>query len=282
MSKKEKKPLSKAVGEWDNGYINTPKIDYTLGQLERAFRAYPKYKKLLNSDRLRIVLRGSPKKNSANSDLADIDVQAVFMGNIDINAEKNDVFNAMIAYFKFEDVQRKSKAITISPNKKRLKIDLIVCLQGDGEVVALNDNTNKEESFFTPDEQSLIGKLDSSSNGNFSKMVRTFKHLRLLVYEATGKKYYITSHAIECMLFSIRKKIYRTKYDRNAEVDTKKRFLAVVQSVGSKLKNAKQYSEIKEINGQKQLFKDNQQYKVFVEFWNDLHNYLVSNYDFEK
>ena len=92
MSKKEKKPLSKAVGEWDNGYLNTPKIDYTLGQLESAFRAYPKYKKLLNSDRLRIVLRGSPKKNSANSDLTDIDVQAIFMGNIDINAEKNDVF----------------------------------------------------------------------------------------------------------------------------------------------------------------------------------------------
>ena len=43
MSKKEKKPLSKAVGEWDNGYINTPKIDYTFSQLERAFRAYPKY-----------------------------------------------------------------------------------------------------------------------------------------------------------------------------------------------------------------------------------------------
>ena len=282
MSKKEKKPLSKAVGEWDNGYINTPKIDYTFGQLERAFRAYPKYKKLLNSDRLRIVLRGSPKKNSANSDLADIDVQAVFMGKIDINAEKNEVFNAMIAYFKFEDVQRKSKAITISPNKKRLKIDLIVCRQGDGEVVALNDNTNKEESFFTPDEQSLIGKLDSSSNGNFSKMVRTFKHLRILVCQAKGNKYHITSHAIECMLFSIRKKIYRTKYDRDVEVDTRKRFLAVVQSVGAKLKNAKQYSKIKEINGQKQLFKDNQQYKVFVEFWNDLHDYLVSNYDFER
>ena len=282
MNKKEKKPLSKAVGEWDNGYINTPKIDYTFGQLERAFRAYPKYKKLLNSDRLRIVLRGSPKKNSANSDLADIDVQAVFMGKIDINAEKNEVFNAMIAYFKFEDVQRKSKAITISPNKKRLKIDLIVCRQGDGEVVALNDNTNKEESFFTPDEQSLIGKLDSSSNGNFSKMVRTFKHLRILVCQAKGNKYHITSHAIECMLFSIRKKIYRTKYDRDVEVDTRKRFLAVVQSVGAKLKNAKQYSKIKEINGQKQLFKDNQQYKVFVEFWNDLHDYLVSNYDFER
>ena len=48
MSKKEKKPLSKAVGEWDNGYINTPKIDYTLDQLERAFRVYPKYKNSLN------------------------------------------------------------------------------------------------------------------------------------------------------------------------------------------------------------------------------------------
>ena len=282
MSKKEKKPLSKAVGEWDNGYINTPKIDYTLGQLESAFRAYPKYKKLLNSDRLRIVLRGSPKKNSANADLADIDVQAAFMGNIDINAEKNDVFNAMIAYFKFEDVQRKSKAITISPNKKRLKIDLIVCRQGDGEVVALNDNTKREESFFTPDEQSLIGKLDSSCNGNFTKMVRTFKHLRILVCQAKGNKHHITSHAIECMLFRIRKKIYRTKYDRDVEVDTRKRFLAVVQSVGAKLNNVKQYGEIKEINGQKQLFKDNQQYKVFIEFWNDLHDYLVSNYDFER
>ena len=282
MSKVQKQPLSKIIGQWDNGYINTPKINYTMDQLERAFRACKKYKKLLNSDQLRIVLRGSPKKNSANADLVDIDVHAIFMGNININAEKNDVFNAMIAYFKFEDVQRKSKAITISPNKKRLKIDLIVCRQGDGEVVALNDNTKREESFFTPDEQSLIGKLDSSCNGNFSKMVRTFKHLRNLVCQATGKKYYITSHAIECMLFSIRKKIYRTKYDRNVEVDTKKRFLAVVQSVGAKLKNAKQYSEIKEINGQKQLFKDNQQYKVFVEFWNDLHDYLVSNYNFEK
>ena len=282
MSKVQKQPLGKVIGQWDNGYINTPKIDYTMDQLERAFRACPKYKKLLNSDRLRIVLRGSPKKNSANADLVDIDVHAIFMGNININAEKNDVFSAMVLYFKSENVQRKSKAITISPNKKRLKIDLIVCRQGDGEVVALNDNTNKEESFFTPDEQSLIGKLDSSSNGNFSKMVRTFKHLRLLVCQAAGKKYYITSHAIECMLFSIRKKIYRTKYDRNAEVDTKKRFLAVVQSVGAKLKNVKQYGEIKEINGQKPLFKDNQQYKVFVEFWNDLHDYLVANYDFEK
>ena len=268
MSKLQKQPLGKVIGQWDNGYINTPKIDYTMDQLERAFRACPKYKKLLNSDRLRIVLRGSPKKNSANADLVDIDVHAIFMGNININAEKNDVFSAMVLYFKSENVQRKSKAITISPNKKRLKIDLIVCRQGDGEVVALNDNTNKEESFFTPDEQSLIGKLDSSSNGNFSKMVRTFKHLRLLVCQAAGKKYYITSHAIECMLFSIRKKIYRTKYDRNAEVDTKKRFLAVVQSVGAKLKNVKQYGEIKEINGQKPLFKDNQQYKVFGEFWN--------------
>ena len=282
MSKVQKLPLSKVIGQWDNGYINTPKIDYTMDQLERAFRACQKYKKLLNSDQLRIVLRGSPKKNSANADLADIDVHAVFMGNININAEKNDVFSAMVLYFKSENVQRKSKAITISPNKKRLKIDLIVCRQGDGEVIALNDNTNKEETFFTPDEQSLIGKLDSSCNGNFSKMVRTFKHLRHLVCQATGKKYYITSHAIECMLFSIRKKIYRTKYDLNVEVDTKKRFLAVAHSVGAKLKNAKQYSEIKEINGQKQLFKDNQQYKVFVEFWNDLHDYLTSNYDFER
>ena len=282
MSKVQKQPLSKIIGQWDNGYINTPKIDYTMDQLERAFRACQKYKKLLNSDQLRIVLRGSPRKNSANADLVDIDVHAVFMGNININTEKNDVFSAMVVYFKSENVQRKSKAITISPNKKRLKIDLIVCRQGDGEVIALNDNTNKEESFFTPDEQSLIGKLDSSSNGNFSKMVRTFKHLRLLVCQATGKKYYITSHAIECMLFSIRKKIYRTKYDRNAEVDTKKRFLAVAHSVGAKLKNVKQYSEIKEINGQKQLFKDNQQYKVFIEFWNDLHDYLTSNYDFER
>ena len=282
MSKVQKQPLGKVIGQWDNGYINTPKIDYTMDQLERAFRACPKYKKLLNSDQLRIVLRGSPKKNSANADLVDIDVHAIFMGSININAEKNDVFSAMVLYFKSENVQRKSKAITISPNKKRLKIDLIVCRQGDGEVIALNDNTNKEETFFTPDEQSLIGKLDSSCNGNFSKMVRTFKHLRILVCQAKGNKYHITSHAIECMLFSIRKKIYRTKYDRDVEVDTRKRFLAVVQSVGAKLKNAKQYSKIKEINGQKQLFKDNQQYKVFVEFWNDLHDYLVSNYDFEK
>ena len=72
------------------------------------------------------------------------------------------------------------------------------------------------------------------------------------------------------------------KYDRNAEVDMKKRFLAVVHSVRAKLKNVKQYGEIKEINGQKQLFKDNQQYKVFIEFWNDLHDYLTSNYDFER
>ena len=88
MSKVQKQPLSKIIGQWDNGYINTTKIDYTMDQLERAFRACQKYKKLLNSDQLRIVLRGSPKKNSANADLADIDVQAVFMGKIDINAER--------------------------------------------------------------------------------------------------------------------------------------------------------------------------------------------------
>ena len=84
MSKVQKQPLSKVIGQWDNGYVNTPKIDYTMDQLERAFRACQKYKKLLNSDQLRIVLRGSPKKNSANADLVDIDVHAVFMGNIKV------------------------------------------------------------------------------------------------------------------------------------------------------------------------------------------------------
>ena len=29
MSKKEKKPLSKAVGEWDNGFSDREKVDYT-------------------------------------------------------------------------------------------------------------------------------------------------------------------------------------------------------------------------------------------------------------
>ena len=36
MSKVQKQPLSKIIGQWDNGYINTPKIDYTMDQLERA------------------------------------------------------------------------------------------------------------------------------------------------------------------------------------------------------------------------------------------------------
>ena len=282
MSKKEKKPLSKAVGEWDNGFSDREKVDYTYNEIRNAFLADRRYNRMMRVNQLQLILRGSASKNSANADSDDIDIHCNFNYDVDLCDEKDNVEAVLINRFGEDYVQRHIKSIVVLPKKKRLKVDLIVCRQGDGEVIALNDNTNKEETFFTPDEQSLIGKLDSSCNGNFTKMVRTFKRLRHLVYQATGKKYYITSHAIECMLFSIRKKIYRTKYDRNAEVDMKKRFLAVVHSVGAKLKNVKHYGEIKEINGQKQLFKENQQYKVFVEFWNDLHDYLVANYDFEK
>lgn len=59
-------------------------------------------------------------------------------------------------------------------------------------------------------------------------------------------------------------------------------FLAIEQSVRARLKNIEDLDEATEINGIKPLFSNWNEYNIVLEFWKDLHYYLVSNYDFER
>ena len=95
-------------------------------------------------------------------------------------------------------------------------------------------------------------------------------------------EYHIPSHVIECMLFWVKAKTYKKIRDNNAEQDARKLFLAVEQSVRARLKNVEDLEEAKEINGIKSLFSNWEEYNIVLEFWNDLHDYLTSNYDFER
>ena len=49
-----------------------------------------------------------------------------------------------------------------------------------------------------------------------------------------------------------------------------------------KAKNIEDLDEATEINGIKSLFSNWNEYNIVLEFWNDLHDYLTSNYDFER
>ena len=103
-----------------------------------------------------------------------------------------------------------------------------------------------------------------------------------MVCEEHEGEYHIPSHAIECMLFWVKAKTYKKIRDNNAEQDARKLFLAVEQSVRARLKNIEDLDEATGINGVKPLFSNWDEYNILLEFWNDLHDYLTSNYDFER
>ena len=84
------------------------------------------------------------------------------------------------------------------------------------------------------------------------------------------------------MLFWVKAKTYKKIRDNNAEQDARKLFLAVEQSIRARLKNIEYLDEATEINGIKSLFSNWDEYNIVLEFWNDLHDYLTSNYDFER
>ena len=62
MSKNEKKSLSKAVGEWDNGFGDREKINYTSNEIRNAFLANRRYNQMMRSNQLQLILRGSASK----------------------------------------------------------------------------------------------------------------------------------------------------------------------------------------------------------------------------
>ena len=89
MNKKEKKPLSKAVGEWDNGFSDREKIDYTYNEIRNAFLADRRYNQMMRVNQLQLILRGSATKNSANADSDDVDIHCNF--NCDMSTEEKQV-----------------------------------------------------------------------------------------------------------------------------------------------------------------------------------------------
>ena len=188
----------------------------------------------------------------------------------------------MINRFGEDYVERHIKSIVVLPKKKRLKVDLIVCRQEQGYVSVWNDDTEEEEAFYPTKDQSELGKRNDATNGRFLNMVRAFKTVRNMVCDEHEGEYHIPSHAIECMLFWVKAKTYKKIRDNNAEQDARKLFLAVEQSVRARLKNIEDLDEATEINGIKSLFSNWNEYNIVLEFWNDLHDYLTSNYDFER
>ena len=159
---------------------------------------------------------------------------------------------------------------------------MIVCRQEQGYVSVWNDETEEEEAFYPTKDQSELGKRNDATNGRFLNMVRAFKTVRNMVCKEHDGEYHIPSHAIECMLFWVKAKTYKNIRDKNAEQDARKLFLAIEQSVRARLKNIEDLDEATEINGIKPLFSNWDEYNIVLEFWNDLHDYLTSNYDFER
>ncbi len=278
----EKTPLSKAILEWDNGSSDRKKVDYTIDQIDRTIRTDARYKKMLHSNQLQINLRGSFSKNNAISESDDIDVQLGFMIEVSLEKEKQNIFSVLSQQFGCEFVQKKNRSITILPNKKRLKADLIVCHLEEGQVNVFNEHTGEDEHFYSSEEQRIIGQLNSISNDNYSRMVRTFKSLRENVYTYSGKDYHILSFAIECILFKLHRKLFTKQYDKNKSEDERKRFLAIEAAAMALLENAESLDDIMEINGEKRLFKNKKQYNAFYSYWQGQHNYLTKHYDFQN
>ena len=118
MSKKEKKPLSKAVGEWDNGFSDREKISYTYNEIHNAFLADRRYNQMMRVNQLQLILRGSATKNSANADSDDVDIHCNFNCDIDLCDEKDNVEAVLINYFGEDYVERHIKSIVVLPKKR--------------------------------------------------------------------------------------------------------------------------------------------------------------------
>lgn len=281
MSRKNKEPLSKAVGEWDNGSNNKDKIDITFQEVKKAISTDSRYKQMAEFNQLQLNLRGSSTKNSAGLYSDDIDIHCSFNMGVYLPDEKKRIEKVLSNYFSDGSVIHHMRSITIMPTKKRLKVDLVVCRQEQGLVVVWNDTTGKEEKFYPTLDQDKLGKRNDETNGRFLNMVRAFKTVKNLVCQEHEGEYHIPSFTIECMLFWVKKKTYKKVRDNNAEQDARKLFLAVEQSVKARLKNITELDKAKEINDIKPLFSDKDEYKKALCFWKDLHVYLVKRYDFE-
>ena len=285
MMKESKQPLSKAIGEWDNGSPDFNKVQKTIEIVKKAFNSHPTYKSMIAKGTLQLNRRGSTKKNSSNILSDDIDMHALFMGQIDLCKERKNVRTMLEGYFSKKYIVCHSKSIEILPHNDRLKVDLIVCRNDEQSIICWNSKTGKEEQFYPTIDQEKIGKRNDETNGAFLRMVRAFKSLRTKVSKSSDAEYDISSHMIECLLYLVKTRTFRKNRSEDTEESTRKLFLAVEQSVRSKLKNIVNNNDIslyKEVNGIKPLFQTKSQAERTLDFWNEQHKYLATRYTFEE
>lgn len=278
MGKKNNKPpLSKKIGEWDNGASDNQQKVNTMGEIKRAFNCNSEFQKMLAINQIQINLRGSSTKNNDIDGTSDVDVQVVFPASFDLVQLKDECQEVLENEFGENSVHRLNTAIRIDKNGNRRGIDLVVCKQGDGCIIALHDKNGEVEYYPTLDQRN-IGQKNVDAKGAYSKMVRAYKSLRNEMIEKIKVKP-ITSYTIECLLFIVKPRTFRKAYNKGTELDAQRRFCAILQAVSARLCNYNYAKKFKEINGKKDLFVDNEHFEIVKQYWKDMRNYIKDNYN---
>lgn len=278
MGKKNNKmPLSKKIGEWDNGASDNQQKVNTMGEIEKAFNCNSEFQKMLGNKEMQINLRGSSTKNNDIDGTSDVDIQVVFPASSDLSELKSDCLEVLENKFGKDSVHRLNTAIRIDKNDNRRSVDLMVCKQGEECIIALHDLNGEVEYYPTLDQRN-IGQKNVDANSTYSKMVRTYKSLRNEMKDNIDIKP-ITSYTIECLLFIIRPRTFKKKYSNDTEQDSLRRFCAILQAVSARLCNFESAKKFKEINGKKDLFVDEEYFEIVKRYWQDMRNYIKDNYN---
>lgn len=281
MKKKDRPPLSERIRQWEKGPSDGQQIQNTINEIKKAFKKDDEFQEKLKTDKIQINLRGSLPKNDAIAvDFGDVDIQIVFLSDVELKSVKKKCFELLRKEFGAENVVRRNIALEIRKNQNRRKVDLIVGKQKDVTVVAFSDKDKREVEFYPTFDQKKVAKLNELNCGSYSRMARAFKGLKAEM-ETTGyiAPQYVNSYLIECLLAVVKPRIYKRIYCKGAVLDDLIRFTAILNSLTARLNRSNEIKKMKELNERKPLFVNEEAIEKAQNFWQAAREYVVKTYN---
>lgn len=275
----DKMALSKRIGQWDKGPIDTQQKENTLGEVRRAFNRDKEMQGLLRDGLLQLNLRGSANNANESNSTNDVDIHALFFTDKEITSLKDKCFGVLKKYFG-DNVSRHRRAIRIKGNINRRSSDIIVSIYDNGKVIAYDDYEGKEIEFYPTDKQKNIAQKNIDTKNMYSKMVRIFKSIVFEMVENGERERKLKSFVIESLLINLKSSIFnKNKMSDSDEIRYKKRFCAILQSVEARLKDFEAAKQFVETDGESQLLKNTYDYNFVKEYWTSIRRYIKSNYN---
>jgi len=282
-------PLSKQIGSWDNAQDEKDKqqTNNAIGEIKRCFNSDSNLIRIKNKGELEFKVTGSIAKSTDITIASDLDFLVIISNDYDFVKYKDYIENLLINKYGSESVRRGALSITVIGTTNRTKANIVPCKRIDAnQVDALNDKTQKQILFFPDVDIRNVNILNGQNNSNYSKMVRSYKGLKNeMLDEGFDSARSIPSYMIECLLYNVNHDLYDINNKSYSNVTSKeqkyrKMFLDIKGGIFSdQLHDYEHGQQFSEINGKKDLFRNEKQWQETRAFFEDINDYLRSNYD---